>query len=233
MSIEPKLEEPKLIKLQQNSLKTKPEYVLIFDTETDGLPQEFDVPAIDKEGNWKKLLSIGWYIIDINNNVIIDSKYYIINTKGELNKEAFKFHKLTVEMLSKGSQLEDVMVIFLKEVERCKAIIAHNINFDYNTIINSLFWTLKWTRNKIMQTKFVTMPKICTADIGTDFCRIPLYKKVYKKPKLSELYNFVIKKHDELETEHHALMDAKMIVDIIFTSSTFNTLIKKYLYAVQ
>ena len=53
---------------------------LIFDTETTGLPQNFNAPLSDSE-NWPRMVQIAWQLHD-ENGELIENQDYIIKPEG-------------------------------------------------------------------------------------------------------------------------------------------------------
>jgi DNA polymerase III epsilon subunit-like protein len=180
--------------------------LLIFDTETTGLPKSRE-PAIKAPGNWPHIVSFAWTLVDTDGFKILSSEYHIVKPQWNIPEDSVKIHGITQEKaLNEGIPLSSVILKFL-EVDHDK-LIAHNINFDYNVLVNAVLWDLK-----------LKIPP----DFKPMYCSMELMKPVmklqyangrgYKPPKLSELYEYVL--HKKPEGMHNAQVDTQLLVEII------------------
>lgn len=157
---------------------------LFFDTETTGLPLDYNAPSTDLI-NWPRLVQISWIISD-GNGIIISEDNYIIKPKGfTIPDEVAKLHGITTERaLEIGDKIEDVLHLFWDDVQKASYIIGHNVSFDENVVEAEFF---RMGENKVFSSKH----SICTKLASTDYCKIPnpWNSREYKWPKLSELYS--------------------------------------------
>lgn len=176
--------------------------VLYFDTETTGLPKTKE-PASTRADNWPHIVSIAWIVDD---NGIKHEKYFVIKPKWIITEESIKVHNITQDIAERtGSDLEFVLNEFLSE--KPDVIVAHNINYDWNVLINAIVWDCKM--------QYPVIPKLlCSMTLGSNICKIPVsYSKVkYKPPKLSELYEHIFKKPPP-KNLHNSLVDVKVLVE--------------------
>ena len=93
---------------------------LIFDTETTGLPLDYNAP-IDKLDNWPRAVQIAWQLHDINGN-LIEVKNYIIKPVGySIPFNAEKIHGISTERaLKQGVDIEFVIEEFNKALTQTK-----------------------------------------------------------------------------------------------------------------
>lgn len=105
-------------------------YYLFFDTETTGLPKNFNAPISDFN-NWPRLVQLAWLLYDSEGKLII-KRESVIKPKGfRIPKGSSDVHGITTEYaLSKGRDLIDVLDEFKAQCEKSKLLIAHNMNFD-------------------------------------------------------------------------------------------------------
>ena len=158
--------------------------MIVFDTETTGLPKYRD-QAHKGSGNWPHLVSIAWIKVE---NTIIFKKYFIIKPQWSIPVDSTKIHGITVEKaMQKGHDLHKVMKEFMEDCSG-QELIAHNMNFDYNVIINAIMWDLN-----LPYPEFKKL--YCTMELSKNLLKIP-GQYGYKYPKLLELYEYVTKKRN-------------------------------------
>jgi DNA polymerase III epsilon subunit-like protein len=183
--------------------------LLIFDTETTGLPKS-RTAAIDKPDNWPHIVSISWVILD-DNKIVKQREYFITPDKWVIPEESIKIHGITNEIATaKGQPLQTVMMEFLGE--HCDSIVAHNMNFDYNVIINAIKWDLGFDFDGF------NVPMRCTMQLSRDHCKIS-GRFGYKVPKLKELYEFIFKRTPTESRLHGSLYDTIILAECIQHSS--------------
>ena len=184
--------------------------VLIFDTETTGLPVDWKIPAERQPNNWPHIVSIAWMVLDSETNTIETQKSYIVKPLSWIIPEESTAihgirHSFAVEY---GVALKDVMKEFFET--SCDMYVAHNMNFDQNVIINAIYWDLKGEIYKFEK------PTCCTMKIATPMCRLRFSSgNGTKPPKLSELYEHVFRKKPILSRLHGSFYDTKILTDII------------------
>lgn len=184
--------------------------LLLFDTETTGLPKTRD-NATRGADNWPHLVSIAWIVIE--NNEILKSEYHIVNPEWGIPEESTKIHGITYEQAAaEGEPLKDIIQKFLNEPH--DMLVAHNLNFDLNVIINAILWDLNMPY-PVFKTSF------CTMEAGRILCRLPLGngRSGYKYPKLSELYEFVTKRPPATNKLHNSLYDTQLLAEIVMKST--------------
>ena len=158
------------------------EKYLFFDTETTGLPKNWNAP-VDDLNNWPRLVQLAWEFYD--NGVKVNTGNFIIKPEGfEIPVESSKIHGITTSRAKKeGIELKNVLLEFQKMIEQSNYLVAHNMSFD-EKIIGAEF--LRESMENIVSSK----KTICTKEISTNFCAIPNSNgySSYKWPKLSELH---------------------------------------------
>jgi DNA polymerase III epsilon subunit-like protein len=186
--------------------------ILIFDTETTGLPHDSSLPAIQSPKNWPHLVSISWVILDSVSNIVMKSHYYIIKPeKWIIPEESSRIHGITqAQALEFGLPLRHVMEAF--NGEQFDMMVAHNMNFDLNVVMNAINWDLG------ISFQGFAKRKICTMTIGTPMCKLP-GRYGYKQPKLIELYQHVTGQLPKVNQLHNALFDTLYLCEIIQKST--------------
>jgi DNA polymerase III epsilon subunit-like protein len=186
--------------------------VLVFDTETTGLPHDSSLTAYQSPGNWPHLVSISWAILDSVSNTVVTSHCYIIRPDSwEIPAESSKIHGIShAQALEFGTPLREVMEKF--NGEQCDIMVAHNMNFDMNVIINAILWDLNIPFGGFKKRRF------CTMFMTRSMCKLP-GKYGYKFPKLKELYQYVTGELPKQENLHNSLFDTLYLCEIIQKST--------------
>lgn len=167
---------------------------LFFDTETTGVPKDYNAPAIE----WPRMVQLAWLMFD-EKRVKIDEGNLIIKPEGyEIPKAAANVHGITTKMaLEKGTDLEGVLTVFKERLDKAKYIIGHNVSFDRKILRGELI-------RKKVEYDSSNKIKICTMRLSTKYCAIP-NKFGFKWPKLQELHEKLFGK--EFEGAHDAMAD--------------------------
>ena len=189
--------------------------VLVFDTETTGLPKNYGIPAFKQPGNWPHMVSISWALLDTETNKIAATySSYVVPEGWEIPAEATRIHGITTEMATvDGNSLKCVIDMFMSVP--CDMVVAHNADFDKNVIVNAIVHDLGMPVEG--EHDIFRDPVRCTMKASTNICKIAT-SRGYKWPKLSELYYYVLKKQIPVEIEHQALYDTLNLVEIIQNS---------------
>jgi DNA polymerase III epsilon subunit-like protein len=188
-------------------------YYFFFDVETTGLIKKKGSHPFYDNLNFPRIVSISWLVFDFNQN-LISLNNYIIYQNEKIPKKSIEIHKISDKKASDfGVLLYDVMDLFRKDLEKCKLMVAHNLNFDFDTIQADCY------RNKIEAPTPINL--YCTMLEGTNFCQIyPNSKGNYKYPKLEELFHSCFypeyKYMNNFVGGHNALFDTKLTAACYF-----------------
>jgi len=156
--------------------------ILIFDTETTGLPLNYNAPLSDFN-NWPRVVQIAWQLHDFSGKLIHRGNRIVRPDGFSIPYNAEKVHGISTDRaLREGIPLDDVLGEFLTDVSSAKYIAGHNIEFDLNITgceILRLGQANRLTERHIIDTK----------EQSTDFCAIPGGKGGrFKWPTLTELH---------------------------------------------
>ena len=90
---------------------------LIFDTETTGLPKDFNAPVTQSD-NWPRVVQIAWQLHDDMGN-LIEQKDFIIKPEGfNIPYQSERVHGISTELaLEKGENLKKVLFEFNKVLD--------------------------------------------------------------------------------------------------------------------
>ncbi|YBU89117.1 MAG: DNA polymerase III subunit alpha [Candidatus Walczuchella monophlebidarum] len=156
---------------------------LIFDTETNGLPENYDLSITDTE-KWPRLVQLAWQLYD-ETFERIEVKNFIVKSEGfDIPFNSFKIHGITAERsLREGYPVKDVLICFKKALEKSQFLIGHNIAFDINVVSCEFF--RKNSPNFLLQKTVLD-----TKDESINYCAFKGRGrgKKFKWPTLTELY---------------------------------------------
>ncbi len=158
---------------------------LVFDTETTGLPHNYNAPITDLD-NWPRLVQIAWQLHDAsgkllsNNNLIVRPDGFTIPYNSE------KIHGIsTKRALEEGLPLDEVLAEFWKDYKKADYVVGHNIEFDQHIVGAELVRTNRLEDgNGLMDS-----PSIDTSRVSVEYCQLPggIGGRM-KEPKLIELH---------------------------------------------
>lgn len=182
--------------------------ILFFDTETNGLPLEYDAPVEDID-NWPRLIQLAWKIYNADGSVILQSER-IIKPKGYvISPESTTIHGISQDTASKiGFDLDRVLKEFIYDLSTVDLIVAHNLNFD-QSIIGCEFYRCG-LNNPIPKIR-----GICTMKLTTNFCALGKAGN-YKWPTLEELHFKLFNSAARRTEIHNANEDVELLTRCFF-----------------
>ncbi|WP_447950876.1 DNA polymerase III subunit alpha [Chryseobacterium koreense] len=181
---------------------------LIFDTETTGLPKNFNAPLTDSE-NWPRMVQIAWQLHDKDGN-LLENQDYIIKPEGfDIPFKASRIHGISTKLANEeGRDLMEVLEEFQQVLKKAEIVAGHNIDFDYK-IVGAEFY------RKNLENSLSEIPSADTMLQGTEFCRLPGGKSgKFKSPKLQELFKILF--DEEFDEAHNAAADVNATAQIFF-----------------
>lgn len=205
--------------------------LLVFDTETSGLPQKG--ANFDNLNKYPYILQISYIFYDTSNeNIVIKDHYIDVGDDVIISPESYKIHKITKQYLNEnGKSIIYVLREFNEFVDKADIVIGHNINFDKNMI------TIECLRNNVVN-KFITYKNnvkfnkllYCTMYKSKNICKILKYDKnnkpYFKNPKLIELYQFLYPEKELPKDLHNSIVDVlltfKCYMKIVHDSDIIN-----------
>ena len=182
--------------------------LLIFDTETTGLPR-LRIPSMMEPNNWPHIVSISWVILNSDTNVIEKQKSYIVKPLNwTIPEDSIRIHGITQEKAkAEGQDLAKIIGEFL--AENYDVLVAHNLEFDLNVLYNAIQWDLE------LPFKSLKKQMYCTMELSRDICKLKGNFSSYKSPKLSELYEYTFKKCPEKGSLHNSMYDVMILSEVI------------------
>jgi DNA polymerase III epsilon subunit-like protein len=185
--------------------------VLVFDTETTGLPTERNASFLDVE-KWPHIVQLSYVVYDtIEKSIvkIVDAIISVDTSKVTISNESIAIHGITPEIChEKGIPIKEVLLDFNETMQSVDFIIGHNISFDKRIIM------VECIRQKMMQ-KFtingIKKKEFCTMKLGTEICKLEKTnpntgEKYFKFPTLGELYHHLFQINAPAQL-HNAYVD--------------------------
>ncbi len=172
---------------------------LIYDTETTGLPRNFEAPVTDLE-NWPRVIQLAWQLHDANGN-LVEAKEFIIRPENfTIPYNAAKVHGISTELaMQEGEDLKLVLEQFIDALQRTKVIVGHNIDFDLN-IIGAEFIRCGF------ENYFEGKAQLCTKLESVEYCALPGGRGGgFKWPNLAELHQKLFQ--EDFPEAHNAAAD--------------------------
>lgn len=155
---------------------------VILDTETTGLPKNFE--------NWPRIVQIAWQCYNPLGELVEFKNFFVKPSGFDIPFNSTKIHGITTEKAkSEGEDLFFVLNCLEQTLENSKFVIGHNIEFDINVIYCEFF------RKNIKTSIF--------KKILIDTKKASLRRN--KWPTLKELYQKLFRK--ELSLTHNAIHD--------------------------
>lgn len=193
---------------------------LVYDTETTGLaPNLKSMPRYDTLNIWPYIVQLSYLVYDTDKNTIehISDSIIKLHESITISEVSTSVHGITKEISQqKGIPILSALNDFIKWVDKCDLIIAHNIEFDRKMIITEIMRLPGETSPQLKKKKsfndVITNYKknYCTMMTAKPLCNIKAFTKKDKReyvkfPTLTEtckhLYNF------EPRNMHNSLND--------------------------
>jgi DNA polymerase III epsilon subunit-like protein len=184
-------------KAMQYLYKKDGDTYLFFDTETTGIPADYQAPSMNTD-NWPRLVQIAWVLTDEKDNMINTANLMVRPDGFTIPTDAAKVHGITTEVaMNEGIPLSEAIHQFIDDLNTATYIVGHNIDFDKKIVGAEM---IRLGMKDIMDSK----KSYCTMQSSINFCKIP-GKYGYKYPKLQELYKKLF--GTEFDNAHDAMSD--------------------------
>ena len=165
--------------------------ILVFDTETTGLPERVNnkYPNIENTDKWPYVIQLSYILYDTELQTMIEYQDNIIKLAPniKISSESTKIHGINRSLSNrKGIPITDAINSFIKTLAKADCIVAHNLSFDKRMIQVELF------RLDSIDC-FIGKDEHCTMKSNINYCAIEKIGRngdtYYKYPRLSELYH--------------------------------------------
>ena len=194
--------------------------VIIFDTETTGLPSTKIINP-DTLHKWPHIVQFSYIIYNVTSTKMIKTSDNIIKIPNDIIISDFctNLHGLTTDKCnSHGTNIKDVLSEFFKDMKTVDKIVGHNVSFDLNMVkvellrlINNpdIDYDTKTLHIECFYTMCYTTKVYCTMKNSIDLCNIEIISKDGRKynkfPKLFELYQKLF--NETPNNLHNSLID--------------------------
>lgn len=160
----------------------KSELYLFFDTETTGLPKDYDAPSHDVD-NWPRIVQLSWIVSDKFQNIISKQNLIIKPDGFTIPSSSTTIHGITNNFANvHGTSISIALDKFEKDLNRVDYIVGHNVLFDKKVVEAEIYRTNK-------EISLDSPDALCTMKSTVEFCKIKKsYYSGYSYPKLQELY---------------------------------------------
>ncbi len=182
---------------------------LIFDTETTGLPRNYNAPLTDFD-NWPRMVQVAWQLHDAQGNLLQHNTIVVRPEGYTIPFATIQIHGITNERANEeGQDLRATLQKFLDAVAQTTYLAGHNIEFDINIIGAELLRC--GFENPLPAKPFIDTKN----DQTTEYCAIPGGKGgKFKWPTLTELYQKLFNKG--FEEAHNAAFDVEATTHVFF-----------------
>jgi DNA polymerase III subunit alpha len=182
--------------------------ILIFDTETTGLPRNFNAPISDSD-NWPRMVQIAWQLHEKTGKLVSTGNSLIIPEGFSIPFNSEKIHGISTERAQKdGKDLKKVLQEFEQDLQKASIVAGHNIEFDIKVLGAEFF--RKETHSTLFDKEVLD-----TKDLSTEYCALPGGKGGrFKWPTLTELHTKLF--GEAFDSAHDAAYDVHATAKCFF-----------------
>ena len=214
--------------------------LLVFDTETTGLPKSRNAPIHSTE-LWPHVIQLSYILYDTEQNTlsVMCDRIIRVDDNVIISDESTKIHGITKTMcIEKGIPILDALHEFQEAFKQCDVVIAHNIEFDKNML--KVEQHRNPTKKPFWYNPEQSPVEHCTMKSNKKLCNIiaigRLGDNYIKFPTLSELYKHLF--NTTPNNTHNAFVDILICLrcyyhitykeDLCFISNPFKKLFKQH-----
>jgi len=210
--------------------------LLVFDTETTGLP-EGRKPKISESDKWPHILQFSYILYDTDTNRVLQEANDIIKLPEDvvISPKSIQIHGITRNTSEKhGISIKHAINKFKQALMRADILIAHNLEFDKRLYMAECY------RNKMRHDMYDSKIYHCTMKANINRCKISVTNSkgetYFKYPSLLELHKELF--NTEPINLHNAFCDIliclrcyyqiKYAQDIGYKNRRIGTLLSQY-----
>lgn len=190
---------------------------LIFDTETTGLPKNWNAPITDSD-NWPRCIQIAWQLHDDMGNLVEHQDYLVQPDGFNIPYDAERIHGISTELAqAEGISLSEVLEKFNIALGKAKFIVGQNLGFDVNIMGAEL-------HRMSVDSPMASMPVLDTCtEVTASLLKLPGGRGgKFKLPTLTELHSYLF--NVPFAEAHNATADVEA------TTRCFLELIKREVF---
>lgn len=182
---------------------------IIFDTETTGLPRNWNAPITDTD-NWPRVVQIAWQLHD-DMGRLLEQKDHLVYPEGyDIPFDAERIHGISTALAKEhGVPLLQVLEEFNEVLSKAKFVVGQNIGFDINVLgceFHRAGISTSMTESPILDT--------CT-ETTAELCRLPGGRGgKFKLPTLTELHAYLFQQ--PFAEAHNATADVEATTRCFF-----------------
>ncbi|AKD03933.1 3'-5' exonuclease [Pontibacter korlensis] len=180
------------------------EYILFIDTETTGIPLDWNAPYSDAQ-NWPYAVQIAWVLYTKDGKELKSENHYIFEPELKVSEASGRIHGLTREFLqANGKRRNQVLSILSNDLEQYKPlVVGHFMQLDYHMLGVGF-------HRASMPNPLPELSTFCTMNASANFFLGPHQRFL----RLGELYERLF--HKSLEQQHDAAVDARATAECFF-----------------
>lgn len=186
--------------------------VLVFDTETTGLPQrtvDGKMPSIYKTTMWPHIIQLSYILYDSQKHKMLINHDHVIKLGShvQISEKSVELHGITMSRSQReGMDIEEALELFHICMMNADVIIAHNLAFDRQMILVECI-----RHHRAGPFKFKKPEQFyCTMKNTTELCKLSATNKktgetYFKYPTLTELHEYIFSQTPQ--NTHNSLVD--------------------------
>lgn len=183
-------------------------HILVFDTETTGLPKT-KLLTYEALCLWPYIVQLSYVMYDVSANSINNVRDFIVKIPEhvKISQESTNIHGITKKMCNKSDEtMEEILLRFIYDFSNSDLVVGHNLSFDLNMLkIEVMRQIEQLTNNSNEQKKDLYLHFLkdlknsnkfyCTMQSSVDICNIQALdikgNNYTKYPKLTELHEIL------------------------------------------
>ena len=183
------------------------DYILFVDTETSGLPKDWNSSRLDQ---WPYIIQLAWSVYTKEGALVKSENHYIKDENIVIDPQSKKIHGISEDLLAeKGEKRVKVLKKIHKDIRRFNPlVVGHWISFDIKMLTVGF-------RRAGMRNILEDVPFYCTMLSNSHYVRF----SNNNYPKLDELYHKLF--NIPMEGQHNAMSDVNA------TAACFFELVKR------
>ena len=183
--------------------------IIVFDTETSGLPKNWSAPTSDGDA-WPRMVQLAWQLYSDDGRKLAEHNYIIKPDGYTIPDEVAKIHGITTERAEKeGVPLGFALKVFSSNLFYASPLVAHNVSFDEKIVGAELMRE----GMEMEHAELFATDRVCTMHGATKYCGIQGPRGL-KWPKLIELHTKLF--GEGFEGAHDALVDVQALAKCYF-----------------